>query len=117
MFGPEHPRIAEPLGSLGNLLTERGELDEAARVHSRALAVRTAALGPDALLTARSEHNLGHVRLEQGHTAEALRRLDRAAVVYAKSLAEDDPQRVANDRMRARARHEVDRAGEVSPAR
>ncbi len=45
-FGPEHPRVGETLGSLGTLLAEIGDYDQAARLQEQALAIFEARLVP-----------------------------------------------------------------------
>jgi CHAT domain-containing protein/Tfp pilus assembly protein PilF len=44
-LGPEHPRLAMPIGALARLASARGELDEAERLQRRALGINEAALG------------------------------------------------------------------------
>ena len=46
-LGADHPDVATSCGNLGNMLMQRGKLDEAEPLQRRALTIKEKALGAD----------------------------------------------------------------------
>lgn len=95
MLGSEHPLLALPLNSLGNLYREQGTYAEAQRMYQRALHIREQALGDEHPLVGASLANLGHLFSEQGKYPEAAELLKRACHIQERVLGAEHPE-VAN---------------------
>ena len=74
-------RSAEPLRTLGAVLTAGERFDEAERVLSEALAQDRRRHGPDATETARSLSRLGNLHMRAGRAQDALPLLENAAAI------------------------------------
>jgi serine/threonine-protein kinase len=80
------------LNAEGLLLFRTGKLDEALAVHTRALALREGALGPEHLDVAISLNNLGILLNDLGRPQEARVALTRAVAIREKNLGPDHPE-------------------------
>jgi tetratricopeptide (TPR) repeat protein len=81
-----HPRIAEALMGLGQVLVARGQAARGDSLLRKALAIREAKLGVDDLRTAETRHALGLALVAQGRRKEA-----QALVVAACRTFEQSP--------------------------
>ncbi|EED19577.1 Pfs, NB-ARC and TPR domain protein [Talaromyces stipitatus ATCC 10500] len=75
--------------NLGNLYGDQGKLKEAEEMHTRALAGREKALGPDHTSTLDSVHSLGILYQNQDKLKEAKEMYTRALAGYEKELGPD----------------------------
>ena len=71
IFGNDHPKVADALNDLANVLCNQSKLDEAESVHRDALAMRRKWSGDNHLDVAASQDSLGVVLWQQGKLAEA----------------------------------------------
>jgi tetratricopeptide (TPR) repeat protein len=71
LFGPEHPRVADPLDHLGTVYRHRGNYAQAERLCQRALRIREQQLGAGHPRVADSLNRLAIYYEEQGKYAEA----------------------------------------------
>ena len=114
---PDHPRSAYSLVGLATLAKERGELELAAELFERALAVEEAAYGPEHAGLVDALFGLGRARLDQGHTDEAAEALQRGLAIH--ETAGGGPTRLAELRFalaRALASSDPRRARELAAA-
>ena len=79
---PHHPHTADTSFMLGNVSLERGLFAIATTHLERALAIYTAAYGPDCHRAAEVLTSLSAVASTQGHLAEAVQLGDRAAAIF-----------------------------------
>jgi CHAT domain-containing protein/Tfp pilus assembly protein PilF len=84
-LGPEHPKVAESLNTLGGLHARSGNFSSAESAHQRALAIREKVLGPEHPDTARSLSNLGALYLNTGAYAQAETFYERALAIEEKA--------------------------------
>ncbi len=80
-LGAAHPDVGESLVALGLLRSDQARYDEAAALIREALALETSALPDDARALAAARAALGHVLVERGDYAEAVRELTDAAAL------------------------------------
>ncbi|KAL3485915.1 hypothetical protein BJX62DRAFT_29395 [Aspergillus germanicus] len=78
--------ILGAFGSLGNLYSDRGKLQEAEEMYERALAGYEKALGPDHIFILDTVHNLGNLYSNQGKLQEAKKMYQRALAGYEMAL-------------------------------
>lgn len=71
LHGPEHPAVALSLSRLGQVLADRGDLEEAGPLIEEALRIRREQLGETDAATVSSMHQLSSLRLSAGAFAEA----------------------------------------------
>jgi serine/threonine protein kinase/Tfp pilus assembly protein PilF len=80
--------LADALTTVAMIASSRGDYDEAATLHARALALREAQFGPEHPRVGDSLDNLGVVRFHQGALDEALALYERALAVRVAALGE-----------------------------
>ena len=85
-LGPEHPRVASPLGGLATLAAARDDRAKAESYYQRALAIQEKTLGPDHPDVAQSLESLAAVYRAQGDLGQSLQLLSRAADVRERQL-------------------------------
>ncbi|MGK3960537.1 FxSxx-COOH system tetratricopeptide repeat protein [Sorangium sp. So ce1667] len=91
VFGPDDPKVAAVLRSLGSVLHDLSDL-HGARAHlERALAIDVARSGPDHPDVARDVNDLGSVLMDQGDVPGARKRLERALAIDEATYGPDDP--------------------------
>lgn len=95
---------ASLLNNLGVAVESQGRLDEAERIHRRALDVRRAAHGRDHPAVAQSLVNLGRVALGRGEHAVAEQVLQEALAIREEALGLDHPGVAEILQLRAEAR-------------
>jgi tetratricopeptide (TPR) repeat protein len=107
MFPEGHPRRADGLESLGEVLSRQGDREGAQGYLERALAIRLQVLGEWHVDTARNMSSLGRVIAAQpdqtwsaGHLTQARSYLERSVAAFAHSLG---PTHDSPDAARARA--------------
>ncbi len=93
VLGPEHPDVIDALANVGNALARFDRYDEARVVLERALALREAMFGPDALENARLLSVLGDLDRIQGDHVTALERMRAARALRERALPPDHPER------------------------
>lgn len=79
-LGPDHPRIAGHLNTLGVIYDQGKRYDRALESYARALAIRIEALGPDHPSVATTHSNIAV-------TCEALKRYDEAEAHFVKAIS------------------------------
>ncbi|HEX8698154.1 MAG TPA: serine/threonine-protein kinase [Myxococcaceae bacterium] len=82
---------ATAYNNLGRILIDQGKYPEARESHSRALALREQALGPEHPEVATSIFNLAMVDWWMGHYEQALANTERAAALKQKALGPEHP--------------------------
>jgi tetratricopeptide (TPR) repeat protein len=80
-LGPDHPFVAMTLNNLANLALADGDLERAAALHARALAIREKSLGPDHPETGQSYINLGNTAYAGGRLDEAIEHWQHARTI------------------------------------
>jgi tetratricopeptide (TPR) repeat protein len=90
-FGPEDPKVASVLRSLGSVLHDLGDLGGARSHLERALAIDIASFGPDHPDVARDVNDLGSVLMDQGDLPGARKHLERALAIDEATYGPDDP--------------------------
>jgi CHAT domain-containing protein len=85
-FGPQHPDVAETLGSLGYTLHQAGDATAARPLYERALRIQEDALGPDHADTAATLHNFGHLLVDLGDLQGGRHLLERALKIRERTL-------------------------------
>ena len=111
-FGPNEVHVGIASSELADIQVSRGNFDAAAADAELAVGAFTAALGDDNSYTLIARANLALVRLEQGHSAQALRELDAARAAIA-PLKDMGATLTGIDFGRARALTDLGRAGEA----
>jgi tetratricopeptide (TPR) repeat protein len=86
-----HGRSAEPLRTLGTVLTAEERFDEAERVLAQALAQDRRMHGADGVDTARSLSQLGNLYLRQGKAGDALPLIEEATAIDQTRLGPTHP--------------------------
>ena len=76
-YGTDDPRLAFALGTLGNVLRERRDTEEAVEVFKRSVQLREAAHGPEHPGVARALGNLGNAYEDLGRFDDALATMER----------------------------------------
>jgi tetratricopeptide (TPR) repeat protein len=79
--GPDHPRLAEVLGDLGQVLFQRGRYDEADATLQRALTMQEQLLGPEHEDVSKTLSEMGHSCIKQGNFRRAKGLLKRAVAI------------------------------------
>ena len=93
VLGAAHPDIADSLANLGQAQLRFERLDEARISLERALALREAVYGPDALENARVLTTLAELDHLQGDLVAATARIRQASVLRERALPADHPDR------------------------
>ena len=91
-FGADHPRTAECLNNLGNLLQRQGAVVSARSLYERSLAINEATLGPNHEETGDSLNNLALVLCEQGELNTAQSLFERALKIRQVAFGPDHPR-------------------------
>jgi tetratricopeptide (TPR) repeat protein len=91
LFGPRHPRIAQPLRVLGLVRSSRGDYAGAEALHRRDHELFVAAYGPEHPEVAVSLTNIGIALHGQGKNREARATLEQALAVRQRSAPPRDP--------------------------
>ncbi|MCA9303583.1 MAG: tetratricopeptide repeat protein [Phycisphaerales bacterium] len=72
VFGPDHERVGITLNNLGDLLRERGKLDESSEMFSRAIEIFRVSPGDPSMRLAMVLHNAGALHIARKHPETAL---------------------------------------------
>jgi tetratricopeptide (TPR) repeat protein/predicted Ser/Thr protein kinase len=91
LLGPDHPSVAQALGSLGNVYETLGEHELAKEAASRALGIYERALGPDHPHVAGMANNLAMAHDARGEYAEAVAAYERALGIWEEALGPEHP--------------------------
>jgi len=91
LFGPDDPRLASALISLGRICAGVADYAAAESVLTRAIAISDAGPGSDSLAVARALYERGNARHLRGRYEEALVDLERALAIRERALAPDHP--------------------------
>ncbi len=91
-LGPNHPRLAPTLTSLGSTLSNLGRNDEALSVLNRALDINEAVYGPGHPNLAVTLNNIAYAQEGLGRLPEALETHERALAVIRATWGVDHPQ-------------------------
>lgn len=91
-LGPNHPRLAPTLTSLGSTLSNLGRHDEALVVLSRALGINEAVYGPGHPNLAVTLNNIAYSQEGLGQLTEALETHERALALIRATWGADHPQ-------------------------
>jgi len=89
--GPNDPRVAAVLRSLGSVMHDLGDLGGARSCFERALGIDVATFGPDHPDVARDVNDLGSVLMDQGDLTAARKHLERALAIDEATYGPDDP--------------------------
>jgi serine/threonine-protein kinase len=89
VYGPDHPRLADPMNNLGNTLCDVGRYDEARSFLQRAYDIDERSIGTENIRVARILGNLARVAEAQGDLAEAQRLLERDIAIREKVMGHD----------------------------
>ncbi len=84
-LGPDHPRVASALSSLGAILTDEGDYTKSDAAIRRALEIQEAALGPDDPALGLTLRNLGHLLERRGDLTRAEETNRRALAILEKA--------------------------------
>jgi tetratricopeptide (TPR) repeat protein/tRNA A-37 threonylcarbamoyl transferase component Bud32 len=95
LLGPDHPRVADVLATIGNALRQRGDFDEADRVLTRALRIQENVLGPEHLDLWVTLKSLAWLSAARGDV-EATRRHGKRLVALLEKTAADKPGMILN---------------------
>jgi tetratricopeptide (TPR) repeat protein len=93
---PGHPKLAYPLGNLGDVALERGDAKGALEYYQRALKILEGAHGPEHLRVGGRLVDSGQALLELRSPTEALAPLERALKIF--SSSEGNPLALAGAR-------------------
>ena len=88
----DHPRIAEALLNLGNIVWKRGEMDEGRELITRARAIWEKQYGPEHPYFSSFQLALGQIAFEEGRLAEARALQEQALAIRERSIGKDTPQ-------------------------
>jgi len=91
-LGPNHPRLAPTLTSLGSTLSNLGRDDEALVILARALDINEAVYGPGHPNLAVTLNNIAYAQEGLGRLSEALETHERALVIIRQTWGADHPQ-------------------------
>ena len=93
--GPDHPRVADALASIGIMWFSLGEYARAEDYHRRATTIYETRLGTDSVLAATARYNLGLVFEMTDRRDEAVATYRAVLEVFDVQLSADDPRRAA----------------------
>ncbi|HET7584537.1 MAG TPA: serine/threonine-protein kinase [Gemmatimonadaceae bacterium] len=91
-YGPDDPRLEEPLVPLASVLSQRGKHDEAIAMARRALELRRKQYGPDNLAVYYQLSNVAYALMNAGRYAEAEPLLRQVIARYRRSYDGPQPQ-------------------------
>ncbi len=92
LLGPDHPRVASALSSLGGALISEDDALGAVEYFRRALTILEKVSGPEAATTAMAMANLGAADLELDRLDEADALISRSQAVRERTLGPDHPR-------------------------
>ena len=91
LFGPDHERVAQVLNDLGRLYDSQHDLEQAARMHERALAIRERAVDVESPAVIQSLNNLAKVDMALGRYAQAQGLYKRSLAIAERHMPSDSP--------------------------
>ncbi|HEY9713551.1 MAG TPA: tetratricopeptide repeat protein, partial [Chroococcales cyanobacterium] len=85
------PMVANALNRLGKMEIARGQLDEASRDLTKALAIREKFTGPEHAAVVNSYSALGDLAMHQNKYKDAIKYLEKASMIASSTMGADDP--------------------------
>ena len=90
-FGPDDPRLAASLNSLGFVYFSRGDYEAAEPLYERSMALRERALGPDHPVVSTSLNNLALLYVAEGDQGAAEASFERCVSISENAPLSDHP--------------------------
>ncbi|MEO6772358.1 MAG: serine/threonine-protein kinase [Kofleriaceae bacterium] len=91
-LGAQHPIVARVDHDLGTVVFREGKYADALPLFATALAIRTAAYGPDSVEVANTTEALGNVEIMLDRTADAQHHFDQAIQIFTARLGPEAPE-------------------------
>jgi serine/threonine-protein kinase len=91
-LGEQHPLVARVDHDLGTVVFREGKYGDAMPLFAKALAIRSAAYGPDSVEVANTTEAIGNTEIMLDHTADAQRHFDQAIQIFTARLGPEAPE-------------------------
>jgi tetratricopeptide (TPR) repeat protein len=106
LLGERHPNVTNCFHNIAVVIGQQGQLDEALKMHIKALKIRHRTLGEDHVSVGDSLHDIAIVYGSQDDYDEALEMFEEALAVYTRALGIDNHENARVHQSIVRAKSE-----------